>query len=367
MITDRIPAASSKHRLHPDVAGAKARENKEKASRISRADDEFGPGGPDVRKLGSLIGAHTPYDGSFELCVPGVYAVRWSRPHKELVHGISRPGLCIVAQGAKSVMAGQEVYAYDASRMIVFSIDVPVAGQVTRATHAEPFLALKLDLDPHKVAELTLRVYPQGLPKVREHWAIRVWQADTRIVDAATRLIELMAHPDDAQLLAPLVIDEILIRLLRSPVGSLVAQIGHGKSRVQRIATAIAWVRANFAQPMNVESLAALLHMSVSSFHQHFRAVTSMSPLQYQKVLRLQEARRLMLSLMMDASAASRQVGYVSASQFTREYGRYFGSSPTRDIAKLREQGLTAAEVSRETAPHETAPRETALPRHAQP
>lgn len=293
----------------------------------------------------------TPYDGSFELRLPGMYAVRWSKPHKEVVHGISRPGLCIVAQGAKSVMAGQEVYEYDASRMIVFSVELPVAGQVTQASHAKPFLALKLDLDPHKVAELVLRVHPHGLPNVRERGSVRVWQVDAHIVGAAARLIELMAHPDDARRLAPLVVDEILIRLLRSPLGGLVAQIGHGRSSVQRIAAAIASVRASFDQPMNVKALAELAHMSVSSFHQHFRAVTSMSPLQFQKVLRLQEARRLMLSLMMDASAASRQVGYVSASQFTREYGRYFGSSPTRDIARLREQGLTAADVSREILP----------------
>ncbi|HME42759.1 MAG TPA: AraC family transcriptional regulator, partial [Syntrophorhabdales bacterium] len=143
------------------------------------------------------------------------------------------------------------------------------------------------------------------------------------------------------------VIDEILIRVLRSPIGVRVAQIGLADSGVHGVAKAVSWLRDNFSQPMKVEELAELAHMSISSFHQHFKSVTSMSPLQYQKVVRLQEARRLMLSAMMDANAASRQVGYLSASQFSREYGRFFGSAPTRDIARLREQGLTAADVSR--------------------
>jgi transcriptional regulator GlxA family with amidase domain len=133
------------------------------------------------------------------------------------------------------------------------------------------------------------------------------------------------------------VIEEILIRLLRSPVGVRVAQIGLVESSVHGVAKALSWLRANFSQPMKVEELAELAHMSVSSFHQHFKAVTSMSPLQFQKTLRLQEARRLMLSMMVDAGTASWRVGYQSASQFSREYGRFFGRAPTKDIASLRE------------------------------
>lgn len=146
-----------------------------------------------------------------------------------------------------------------------------------------------------------------------------------------------MAEPGEAELLGPLVIDEILIRLLRSPIGSRVAQIGLKDSGVQGIAKAVSWLRANFSKPMKVEELAGLANMSVSSFHQHFKAVTSMSPLQFQKALRLQEARRLMLSTMTDAGTASWKVGYQSASQFSREYSRFFGSAPTRDIARMRE------------------------------
>jgi transcriptional regulator GlxA family with amidase domain len=146
------------------------------------------------------------------------------------------------------------------------------------------------------------------------------------------------------ELLAPLILEEMLIRLLRSRIGPRVAQMGFAESSVQRLAKAISWLRANFAQPMKVEELAELVHMSVSSFHEHFRLVTSMSPLHYRKVLRLQEARRLMLSAMMDAGTASQRVGYLSASQFSREYSRFFGTAPTKDIARLRNDSRPWAE-----------------------
>jgi len=149
--------------------------------------------------------------------------------------------------------------------------------------------------------------------------------------------MECLAQPADAELLAPLMVEEILIRLLRSQIGARFAQMGFVESSVNRVAKAISWLRDNFSQPMKVEELAELVHMSVSSFHEHFKSVTSMSPLHYQKVLRLQEARRLMLSAMMDASGASQRVGYLSASQFSREYSRFFGIAPTKDIARLRQ------------------------------
>jgi AraC-like DNA-binding protein len=292
---------------------------------------------PDVTRLAGLIKAYAPHDGSFELRIPGVHAIRRSRANTELVHGVQQPALCVVAQGAKRVMVGREIYEYDASRMIAFSVDLPVTAQVTRASHSEPFLCFRLDLDRHEVAEAVLKVYPHGLPRVPESRAVSVSQVDASIVAAATRLVELVGQPG-AELLAPLVVDEILIRLLLSPIGARVAQIGVAESGVHGIARAVSWLRANFSQPMKVEELAGLAHMSASSFHQHFKSVTSMSPLQYQKVLRLQEARRLMLSAMMDAGAASRMVGYLSPSQFSREYGRFFGSAPTKDVARLRER-----------------------------
>jgi AraC-like DNA-binding protein len=310
---------------------------------VLRADTLIESNHLDVVKLAGLIRAHSPHDGCFELRIPGVYAIRRSRISTELVHATQRPVLCIVAQGAKSIMLGQEVYEYDPSRMLIFSVDLPVVAQVTRASVAEPFLCFMLNLDPQKVAELVLRVYPQGLPRgAKEGRGLYVGQANASLINAASRLIELMAQPGDAELLAPLVVDEILIRLLRSPIGFRVAQIGLAESSVHGIAKAVSWLRANYSQPMKVAELAELAHMSVSSFHQHFKSVTSMSPLQYQKVMRLQESRRLMLSTMMDVSTASGRVGYHSTSQFSREYARFYGSAPNKDIARLREQGLAA-------------------------
>ena len=292
----------------------------------------------DVAVLANLLKAYAPHDGSFELKIPGAHAIRRSRTNAELVHGVQLSALCIVAQGAKSVMLGRDVFEYDAMRMIAFSVDVPVASRITRASPAEPFLCLRLDLDPQRIAGLVLKVFPHGLPRVTDIGAVCVAEADVRIINAAVRLVELMAEPGDAQLLAPLVVDEILIRLLRSHIGARIAQIGLADTGVYGVEKAVSWLRANFSQSMKVEELARLANMSVSSFHQHFRTVTSMSPLQYQKVLRLQEARSLMLSKMMDAGSASQLVGYVSASQFSREYGRFFGNTPTKDIIKLREQ-----------------------------
>jgi len=298
---------------------------------------------PDTANLARLISAYAPHDGSFELRVPGVHANRFSRANKECVHTLRLPSLCIAAQGVKTVIVGDEVFEYNASRMIVFSVALPVAAQVTQASHSAPYLSLKLDLDPHRIAELVLKVFPHGLPPAQDRSAVYVTPVDASVINAATRFMECLAQPGDAELLAPLVIDEILIRLLRSPIGVRVAQMGFAESSVHRVAKAISWLRTNFSQPMKVEELAGLVHMSVSSFHEHFKSVTSMSPLHYQKVLRLQEARRLMLSTVMDAGTASQRVGYLSASQFSREYSRFFGSAPTRDIARLRQEtGLSA-------------------------
>jgi AraC-like DNA-binding protein len=310
---------------------------------LRQGDNGVDPNKPDAGKLARLISSYAPHDGTFDLPIPGLHASRFSRVHKECVHALSVSSLCIVPQGAKTVIVGDDVFEYDASRMIVFSVALPVAAQVTRASQSEPYLSMRLDLDPHKIAELVLKVFPRGLPPVQERSAVYLAAIDASMVDAAVRLMECLGKPGDAELLAPLVTDEILIRLLRSPIGVRVAQIGFAESSVHRVAKAISWLRDNFPQPMNVKDLAEMVHMSVSSFHEHFKSVTSMSPLHYQKVLRLQEARRLMLSTIMDAGAACQRVGYLSASQFSREYSRFFGNAPTRDIAKLRQEaGMSA-------------------------
>jgi AraC-like DNA-binding protein len=286
--------------------------------------------------LAASLAAHAPRDGRFELALPGTFAIRLSQPNREPMRATLRPMLCLVAQGAKTIAVGHQVFEYNASRMLIFSVDLPVAGQVLRASPSEPYLCFRLDLDPFKVAELALRVFPSGVPRPDNPLGLYVGDVNADIVEAAARLVALMSRPEEARLLGPLLVDEILIRLLRSPVGARVAQIGYDDSPLRRIAKAVAEIRANFSQPLRIEALARMSHMSVSSFHQHFKDVTAMSPLQYQKALRLEHAKQLMLGQEMDAKQAAGEVGYQSASQFTREYARHFGSSPKRDIARLR-------------------------------
>jgi AraC-like DNA-binding protein len=296
------------------------------------------PAQAEAARLASLLKAYAPHDGSFPLQPGGISAIRRSQPYKGAVRDVQKPAMCMVAQGAKSATLGSEVYRYDASRLIVFAVNVPLAFQIIKASLAEPFLCLKIDLDPRKVADLALKAFPHGLPKPAEARAVILSQSDPDILRAGIRLMEMQARPGDAALLAPLAVDEIILRLLRSPIGAQVAQMGFAPSGMGSIAKAVAWLCDNFAQPIKVEELAELSGMSLSSFHHHFKAVTSMSPVQYQKELRLQEARRLMLAQMMDAGMAGQQVGYLSLSQFSREYGRLFGNPPSRDIAQLREQ-----------------------------
>jgi AraC-like DNA-binding protein len=301
--------------------------------------------------MAQLIASYAPHDGVFPLRLPGTYALRRSRIPAEPVHATLGPSLCIVAQGAKVIMLGREVFEYDPARMLVFALDLPVSGQVTRASQRDPYLGFKLDLDAARVAELSGRVYPRGVPKPSDNRGLYVGQATDDIIDAVTRLLDLIARPEETHLLGPLVVDEILIRLLRTPIGPRVAQLGEPKSGVHRIAAAVSWIREHFAQPITVEEMAATVAMSASSFHQQFKAVTSMSPLQYQKVLRLHEARRLMLFQNMDASDACRRAGYLSPSQFSREYSRFFGNAPGKDIARLREEGFAIAPTRTPSSP----------------
>jgi AraC-like DNA-binding protein len=300
----------------------------------------------DLATLAKSIAALAPFDGTFELRLPGVRVARASQTNHEPIHSVQRSTLCIVAQGAKIVMIGGDTWGYEAGQMAVYSIDVPMAGRVTRGSVSEPYLLLMLDLDAEKIAELAPKVFPHGVPQPRDIHSLYVADADTNIVDAATRLLELMTQPADAALLAPLVRDEILIRLLRTPLGARVVQIGQAGSSVQRIASAVSRLRANFDRTVTIDELAESVNMSVTSFHRQFKAVTGMSPLQYQKTLRLQEARRLMLATMLDAGSAGRRVGYGSASQFSREYNRFFGSAPAKDVHRLRAEGARTADAS---------------------
>ncbi len=293
-----------------------------------------------TRRLANLIAAYAPHDGAFPLRLPGLHAIRLSRVTSEASYATLGPILCIAAQGAKAIMLGREVVEYDASHFLVFAVDLPVSSQVIRASRREPYLGFILDLDPNRIADLASRVYPRGVPKSADSRGLYVGPTSNDLIDAVTRLLELQARPDDVELLAPLVIDEVLIRILRTSVGARVAQIGHAQSGLRRLAKAVSWIREHFAQPLTIQEMADSAEMGTSAFHQRFRAVTSLSPLQYQKVLRLHEARRLMLFQQMDAASASLRVGYLSASQFSREYHRFFGSAPSKDIATLRANGV---------------------------
>ncbi len=328
----------------PALRSARMQARRRQPARPSLSDLSLAaPGALALRRLAQLVARYAPRDGVFPLRLPGTYALRVGRITSEPVHSTLGPSLCIVAQGAKIMMLGQEVLEYDASRLLVFTVDLPVSGQVIRASQHDPFLGFRLDLVPARVAELAARVFPHGIRKPADPRGLFVGRTTDGIIDAAARLLDLMVRPEDADLLGPLVVDEILIRLLQTSVGPGVAQLGEPTSGVQRVARAITWLREHFAQPVTVADVAASAHMRASSFHQRFKAVTTMSPLQYQKALRLHEARRLMLFEKLDAGEACRRAGYVSASQFSREYNRFFGAPPTRDIARLREEGFAPA------------------------
>jgi len=313
------------------------------AAVVSRERSLDGPSELALRRFGNVVARYAPHDGAFPLRLPGTFVVRLSHMTTEPMYATMRPAVCIVAQGAKVVMVGRDVVEYDPAHVLVLAVDLPISSQVIRASRKEPYLGFILDLDPPRVAELATRVFPQGVRKPPDVRGLYVGHSTDGLVDAVTRLLDLMADPEEAEMLGPLVVDEIIIRLLRTAVGPRVAQIGQPKSGVQRIGEAVCWIRAHFSQPVTVDEMAASVHMSASSFHERFKAVTSLSPLQYQKVLRLHEARRLMLFQKMDASDASHRVGYLSPSQFSREYARFFGSAPTKDIARVREEGFAHA------------------------
>ena len=275
-------------------------------------------------------------EGSINTPVKGLHLhriVRCGGPS----HGIQTPALGLIAQGSKRVMVGDELYVYDPMHYLVSSVDLPVRGQVTGATEEQPYLGLRLELD---VGDITALIRDENLPPPTHADASRglyVNRLGTPMLDPVLRLLRLLDTPEDIPILAPLIKREILYRLLMNGPGARLRQIALQDSQTQRIAKAIVMLRENFDQPLRVESIARDVHMSVSSLHHHFKAVTAMSPMQYQKQLRLQEARRLMLIDMTDAATAAHRVGYESASQFSREYSRLFGAPPQRDTRRWRD------------------------------
>jgi AraC-like DNA-binding protein len=289
----------------------------------------------DVRELAELIEQNTGTDGSHATPIPRIVLHRASHV-SEPMHMVYEPAVCIVAQGRKRTMAGEGVYFYDPEKYLVVSVDVPIVSQFLEASPDKPYLCLQIGLDPAAIGALMLESDLERAAREQPETALTVSEVSADLLDAAIRLVRLLGSPRDIPILAPLAEREILYRLLRGDQTSRMSQIAFGESKLQQVNRAIGWIKRNFREAFSVEFLASEARMSASALHQHFRTVTGMSPLQYQKQLRLQEARRLMLSQDVDAAAAGHSVGYESPSQFSREYRRVFGAPPARDIARLR-------------------------------
>ena len=259
--------------------------------------------------------------------IPGLTAIRATAP-TGLDYAISRPLVALVVQGTKYVTMGEQAFTFSAGASLLITADVPTMSQITRASIAAPYFSLVLDLDTSVIAELSAEM--KAAP-VFDDAPVRVEPTDSEVADAALRLMRLMDRPASVPVLQAQLVREMHYWLLAGRHGSAIRRLGYPDSHAQRVARAVAVLRAEFVQPLPVERLAAVAGMSPSSFHQHFRAVTSLSPLQFQKQLRLIEARRQMMSEGASASSAAFAVGYESVSQFTREYGRMFGVSPVKD------------------------------------
>lgn len=291
-------------------------------------------------ELAAMIDRITVTDGAHETPIPRFVLGRASHMQHP-VHTMHEPALCVLAQGSKRVLLGDEVYVYDSSQYLVVSQNLPVSGQVIDASPEAPYLGLRLSFDVKDIAALALDLkLGETLPKAPSQRGIFTGELSTTLLEPLLRLAKLLDTPEDVSALAPLITREILYRLLRSDDGWRLAQMAVVDSHSQRIAQAISMLSQRFQEPLRVEDLADEVHMSVSSLHQHFKAVTAMSPLQFQKQLRLQESRRIMISEHVDAATAGHRVGYESQSQFNREYSRFFGLPPARDVKRLRELQL---------------------------
>lgn len=267
--------------------------------------------------------------------IPGLSLHRRDKPTPP-VSIMYEPRICVIAQGAKRVLLNDETYVYDPQHFLITSVDLPTVVQVINASPQKPYLGLVLRLDQREMSQLMV---DSNLPPPRPQQSSRgmaTGEVTLPLLTAFERLIDLLAEPKDIPILAPIIQREIFYRLLVGDQGARLRQMASTGSQSQQIARAIDWLKGNFTQPLRIDDLAAQVNMSTSTFHHHFRAVTAMSPLQYQKWLRLNEARRLLLAENQDATTAAFQVGYESPSQFSREYSRLFGAPPLRDITSLR-------------------------------
>jgi len=257
--------------------------------------------------------------------------------------GLYEPMLCLVVQGAKSVIIGDRVLNYDPGNCFATSIEVPATGRIVEASADKPYLAISLVFEPGLVADL-LKYLPSTAEDASQA-GFAVGPVSLDLLEAWTRMIRLVEHPGDIPVLAPMIEREILYRLMQGPQAGVLRQIARSDSRLSQIRCALAWIRAHFDQPLPVEHVAEVAGMSLSTFHRHFKAATAMSPLQYQKMIRLQQARRLLVIENHEATQVAYSVGYESPSQFTREYARQFGSPPARDAARLRATAIVFDET----------------------
>lgn len=282
-----------------------------------------------VERMSRLL----PEDGRLDF-VPGLLLIKSSVP-AEPVQSLFQPSFCFVAQGRKRASVGGEVFLYDPFHYLIFTVDLPVAFEIEAASKELPYLGMSLSLDSALVASVIVESGIQIKKGDASVKAMNVSAVDADLLDAVARLVRIAERPAEAKVLAPLVIKEIIYRLLAGGQGARLAHLLTA-SDTRRISTAIGRLREHFNEPIKMEEIARELGMSVSGFHHHFKSVTSMSPLQFQKHLRLQEARRLMLGEDLDAASAAFRVGYQDASHFSREYKRHFGAPPQGDIASLR-------------------------------
>lgn len=286
--------------------------------------------------LGKTIARWTEQGELHTTAVPGLSLFRRDEPTGP-IRGMYEPSVCLVAQGAKRVLLGDDTYVYDADHYLITSVHLPTVVQILTASPEKPYLGLRLKLDLREVSQL---MADSNLPAPRTHQSSRgmaTGKVTAPLLAAFQRLVDLLGNEEDIPILAPIIQREIIYRLLVGDQGTRLRQIASAGSQSHQIAKVIDWLKGNFARPLRIDDLAAQARMSASTFHHHFRSTTALSPLQYQKRLRLQEARRLMLAERMDAATAAFEVGYESPSQFSREYNRFFGAPPLRDITNLRQ------------------------------
>ncbi|MEJ2789822.1 MULTISPECIES: AraC family transcriptional regulator [unclassified Pseudoxanthomonas] len=289
----------------------------------------------DPARLARAIERVARCDGDHVTAIPCLSLHRRSAPTEPL-HCVYGLGVGVVAQGSKQVLMGSEVIDYAPGQSMLTTIDSPVVSHVAHASNREPFLGLFLTLDIRLITQLASDLELPPRKRERACRSISVETLEAALVDALVRLVGLLHEPALVQALSPLIQQEITARLLAGPHGGYLQDLVATGSPNQQIAKAVAWLKRNFKQPLQADALASRVHMSPSTFRQHFRAITGTSPLQFQKQLRLQEARQLMLNQNLDASNASGLVGYESPSQFSREYSRLFGEPPQRDVKRMR-------------------------------